>query len=389
MMPHFAMKNNKTKIYIWATASILMIGILLFLYWLFVARFVVSTDDAYVHGNQVRLTPQIPGIVVKVNIDEMELVEEGQILVELDRTDAILLLEKNAHTLAQTVRDVVQMFETTYEIAADLETARAELYKAQVYYLDREALKETGAVSMEDYITAELNFYAAKSNFESIEFALIKAITAVKGTTIDTHPLVLRAADELKTSWVALERCNIRAPQKGIVAQRMVQVGESVAPDTPLLAVVPLDQMWVEANFKETQLKKVRLGQSVKVVSDIYKGDCIYQGEVIGIDAGSGAAFSVLPPQNATGNWIKIVQRIPVRVRLDPLQILEYPLRIGLSMTAKVDLKNQEGSRVPEASGVGPLYQTTVFQDQEKGAEALIQKIIEENTIFPIDGNEE
>jgi membrane fusion protein (multidrug efflux system) len=328
------------------------------------------------------LTPQIPGIVVKIYAEDTTLVEEGQVLIELDPTDQKLIFEKSVNALAQTVRDVSQMFASVYQLAADLDAAKAEAVKAEIYFTDRDALKATGAISVEDYITAELNFFAAKANMASLEFALMKAITAVQGTTVSTHPLVKGAADEVKTQWVALERCKIRAPQTGIIAERMVQVGESVAPDTPLLAVVPLEQMWVEANYKEVQLEGVRLGQPVVMRSDLYGGDCLYRGEVVGIAAGTGAAFSLLPPQNATGNWIKIVQRVPVRVKLNPEQLKAYPLRIGLSMEAKVDIHNQQASRVPLVPCQGPLYETRVFQSQEKGAEALVAQIIEENMFY-------
>lgn len=380
-MPHFA-QNKKFWIYTGVSVFLLLIALIVFCYWLIYGRFYVRTDDAYVQGNQVRLTSQIPGIVTQINTDFTKLVEEGQILIELDPTDNKLNFAKSLSVLAQTIRDVSQMFETTYQLAADLEGARADLFKAEIYYIDRQSLKDTGAISLEDYITAEINFFSARARFESLEFALMKAITAVKGTTVKTHPLVQKAVEDVKTEWVALERCKIRAPATGIVAQRNVQVGSSVSPEDPLLAIVPMDQIWVNGNFKEVQLEKIRLGQPVELVSDTYGKSHVYKGEVIGIEAGTGAAFSVLPPQNATGNWIKIVQRVPVRIKLNQEDLIDYPLRIGLTMNVAIDIRDQSGPRVPTISEMKRSYGTDVFQDQEMGVQAVIDKIIAENLPF-------
>lgn len=375
-------KKKNAKIYIWVTAAILLVAFCIFFYWLLYARFHRSTDDAYVHGNQVKLTPQIPGIVTNIHFDDTELVEEGQVLIELDTTDREIALGLAEAKLADTVRNVVQKFQQVYLLAAQLESAKGELIKTQIFYMDRDALKDTGAISIEDYVAAEMNFVTAKGQFESIEFALMKAISEVKGTTVQTHPLVREAAEAVRDAWVSLERCKIRAPVTGLIAQRHIQVGTSVDPSTALLAIVPLSEIWVNANFKEVHLEKIRIGQPVKVTSDVYGGDVVYRGEVVGLAGGTGAVFSAIPPQNATGNWIKIVQRLPVRVKLHPKELKQYPLRLGLSMHANVDVRDQTGPRVPSVRKDKKLYATTVFEDQEKGADIRIKGIISENIFF-------
>lgn len=386
-----ATKNNhkKYRLIIIFSCVVALAAIIFLFWWLLWARFHVSTDDAYVNGNQVRVTPQISGNVISVNVDDTQLVEQGQIIVELDTTDPQIVFDRGKTVLAETIRNVTQMFEQVYALAASYDTKLTELYKTEIDYLDRKHIVDSGAVSDEDFIHAEADYEAAKSNLNLAKYNLMQAISLVKGTTVKTHPLVEKAKEDLRSLWVNLKRCTIKAPASGLIAQRSVQVGTSVSPSTPLLAIVPLNQMWVDANFKENQLKKIRLGQPAKVTADTYGGSVVFEGTVVGIGGGSGAVFSPLPPQNATGNWIKIVQRVPVRIGIEQEQLKKYPLRLGLSMNVRVDVKDTAGNRVPKKSMVQPLYTTDVFQTQIDGIEEIIGEIIDQNLTVDISLSDE
>lgn len=374
-------KKNKKVIAI-VTLIFVVIGGLIFFWWLFWGRFVVSTEDAYVHGNQVTLTPQIPGIVTQVNVNDTELVNQGQVLIELDQTDRKISLDTAKNDLADTIRNVTTMFENVYALAAQFEMKQAELFSAEVDYLDRKNVVAEGAVSDEDFIHAESNYYSAKAAVELVKYQLMQAISQVQNTKISNHPLVERAKQNVRQAWVNLQRCTLKAPATGIIAQRNVQVGESVNPASPLLAIIPLDQIWVNANFKEDDLESIRIGQPVTLTADMYGHDVQYAGEVIGIGSGTGAVFSALPPQNATGNWIKIVQRVPVRIAVNMEQVRRFPLFLGLSMRVHVDIRDKQGRRVPIKSSVKPLYVTDVFMDQTVGVEEVINEIVEQNLTY-------
>ena len=359
-------------------------------YWVFYGRFHQYTDDAYVDGNNVVLTPQVPGIVVSFSALDADYVVKGRILVELDKTDAKIALDKAVADLGDAVRNVMQMFETAKKYEATVAMRKAEFVKAAQDYDHRKNLVDEGGVSLEDFQHAEA---ALKANFADLiaaEHQWIAAFAQIDNTTVETHPTVEQAKDRIRDTFVFYQRCTIKAPVSGIVAQRTVQVGESVAIGQPLMAIVPLDQMWVTANYKEVQLSKMRVGQPAAVRSDIYGGKVKYHGKVAGIGGGTGSVFSVLPPQNATGNWIKIVQRIPVRIVIDQEQIKQFPLRLGLSMEVTVDISDTEKPFIPSERSDGPLYTTDVFATQEQGAEALIAEVIEANLsqVFMEDMNE-
>ena len=381
--------RKKKRVLIWVTAFFCMIALGIFLWWVIWARFVESTKDSYVHGNQVILTPQVAGIVTAVHVNETDFVQEGQILVNLDETDRKIALESSKSHLAETVRTVTTMFENVYMLAAKLEMCQAELFSAEIDYLDRKQVVTQGAVSDEEYIHAESKFYSAKASVQAIKFQLMQAISMVQNTTVRTHPLIEHAKEGVKQAWVNLQRCTLRAPATGVVAQRRVQVGESVTTTSPLLAVVPLDQMWINANFKETDLSKIRIGQSVTMTADMYGGGVIFHGQVEGINSGSGAVFSPLPAQNATGNWIKIVQRIPVRISINQDQLRRFPLWLGLSMQVHVDIREVQGPRVSAPKKDVPLYVTTVFQDQLQGVESMINEVIEQHSTFDLQISEQ
>ncbi len=348
-------------------------------YWFFYGRFHQYTDDAYVDGNNVVLTPQVPGIVVSFSALDADYVLKGRVLVELDKTDAKIALDKAVADLGQAVRNVMQMFETAKKYEATVVMRKAEFVKAAQDYEHRKNLIDEGGVSLEDFEHAEA---ALKANFADLiaaEHQWIAAFAQIDNTTVETHPIVEQAKDRVRDTFVFYQRCTIKAPVSGIVAQRTVQVGESVDVGQPLMAIVPLDQMWVTANYKEVQLSKMRVGQPAAVRSDIYGGKVKYHGKVAGIGGGTGSVFSVLPPQNATGNWIKIVQRIPVRIVLDQEQVKQFPLRLGLSTEVTVDISDTDKPFIPCERPEGPLYTTEIFSSQEQGAEILIAEVIESN----------
>jgi len=379
MTDKVASNNKRNMIMLWVSSGIILIGIATFLYWLTILRFEQYTDDAYVHGNMIELTPQVPGIVTSVNVDNTDFVEEGQVLIELDKTDYRITYEISMNELGDTVRSVVQMFLRVEELEAELEQKDAELFKAEKDYKNRVNLVGVGGVSREEFEHVEADFVGAQAARKATYLLLQSAYAEVQNTTVKTHPLVKKAADGVKDAYVNLQRCSILAPSNGYVAMRSAQLGEYVELGEPLMAIIPLNELWVDANYKEVQLSKVRIGQSVHLISDIYGGSVVFHGKIIGINPGTGNVFSALPPQNATGNWIKIVQRVPVRVSLDPNQLKKHPLWLGLSMHVTVDIHDTSGPMLAEASRIKPLYQTKIYSQQEEGAIKIIDQIILEN----------
>ncbi len=357
----------------------LVLGAAWLTYWWTWGRFHQYTDDAYVDGNNVVLTPQVSGIVESFSVMNADFVPEGRVLVELDKTDARIALDKAVAELGNAVRDVMKLFEQVKQYEAMIEVKKAEFVKSAQDYEHRKNLIDEGGVSLENYEHAEAALKASFADLIATERQYIAALSLVENTTIDNHPKVDEAKNRVRDAFVFYQRCTIKAPVSGIVAMRTVQVGERVQPGQSLMAIVPLDQMWVNANFKEVQLSKMRVGQPVSITSDMYGGDVVYKGKVAGIGGGTGSVFSVLPPQNATGNWIKIVQRIPVRIILDQQQVEQHPLRLGLSLEVNVDIHDVQLPMLPEIRPDGPLFATDVFATQEEGAEPLIAQVIAEN----------
>ena len=357
----------------------LLLAIAFFLFWLLFLRFIEYTDDAYVEGNQVYITPLHPGFITAIHSDDTYLVKKGQVLIDLDKTDALIALNQANKNLAQVTREVCQMFHQVFVYQAEIEIKKAEYIKTAQDYEHRKNVIEEGGVSVEDF---EHAIAALSSSFYSLlmtELLYEKALSLVQGTSIKTHPLLLEAADQLRNAWVQLYRCKIYSPVEGLVAQRKIQVGMWVDSGQMLMSVIPLDQIWVNANYKETQLKHMRIGQKVRITSDLYGDEVVFHGTIAGLPGAAGNAFSLLPPQNLSGNWIKIVQRLPVRVTLDPNQLKQHPLRIGLSMEAIVDLRDQKGLLVPETNEGSPSYQTPIFEKEELGDEEEIAAILNEN----------
>lgn len=371
--------KHRKPILLGAIFIFLLIALACFLYWLIWLRFEESTDDAYVDGNMVTLTPQISGIVTSINADDTDYVKKNQCIIQLDPTDSSIAFQQNKANLAENLRNVVKMFEKVKELQAEIEVKKADLYIAQVDFENRRNLVDAGGVSKEDYAHSEAHFHAAFADLQRVEHQLTSAIAQIDGTSVTTHPLVEMAKDQLRESWVKLQRCQIRTPVSGLIAQRTIQLGEWVNPAQPLLAIIPPDQMWITANFKEIQLAKMKIGQPVKMRADIYGDDVVYHGTIIGIGGGTGSVFSVLPPQNATGNWIKIVQRVPVRICLNPDELKKHPLRLGLSLEVEVDIHDTNGSVIPAPKPPGSLYETDLFNCQIEGSEEIIREIIRAN----------
>ena len=349
-------------------------------YWTQVLRYRQSTDDAYVGGNVVQITPQISGTVVAIGADDTQFVKAGQPLVRLDPADARVALDQAEAQLARTVRDVRNLYATSSQLAAAAQMRRTALAAAQSDLARRQRLAVTGAVSGEELQHAADAVKTGQAELIAAEQQLAANRARVDGTTLQDHPQVRDAAAAVRNAYLTLERTDLAAPVAGFVARRNVQLGERVSPGTPLMAVVPLDQVWVDANFKEPQLAHMRIGQPVKLTADLYGGRVAYHGTVAGFGAGTGAAFSLLPAQNATGNWIKIVQRVPVRIALDARELAVHPLQIGLSMKADVELRGgATGSRLPQLISQAPGLSTEVFASNDSLADARVQAIIAAN----------
>jgi membrane fusion protein (multidrug efflux system) len=341
-------KRKKILMSIGAVFSVAAIG--WGAYWAAFSRFSEETDNAYVQGNVVQVTPQLAGTVTKIFADDTNLVKAGQPLVALDTADADVAVAQAEAQLAQTVREVRTLYASQAQSGANVSVRQAELARARDDLARRKALAGTGAISGEEIRHAESAVTAAQAALEAAREQLASGKALTEGTSVEKHPNVQRAAARLQEVLLAQSRSTLYAPVSGEVAKRNVQVGQRINPGAPLMAIVPLDQLWVDANFKESQLREMRIGQPVTLTSDVYGSNVKYEGKIVGLAAGTGSAFALLPAQNATGNWIKVVQRVPVRISLDPKQLAEHPLRIGLSMRAEVDLHNQDGKPLGEAT---------------------------------------
>lgn len=314
----------------------LLLGVAAAVYWLFIIKDRQSTDDANVAGNINPVSSQVAGNVVTINYADTQRVMKGDVLVVLDDTDAKIAYRKAQSALAWTVRQIHQLALQDGQYSADADRAAIALNQTQTDFRRQQQLYQKGLIARE---TLEHAGDAVASDKASLAAAvqLYQANKALLlNTTLRHNPQVLQAADTLREAWLALQRTKIRSPVTGYIAGRSVQVGQTVTAGQTLLSVVPQDQMWINANFKETQLNTVKIGQKVNVVIDLYGSSLVFEGAVEGVGMGTGSAFSLLPAQNASGNWIKVIQRVPVRVALDPRQIQQYPLRIGLSATATI-----------------------------------------------------
>jgi membrane fusion protein (multidrug efflux system) len=350
------------------------------LWYYFDGRWYEGTDDAYVSGNIVQITPQIPGTVVSIGADDGDRVKAGQVLIKLDPSNAHVALAEARANLASTVRKVRGLYSTVSGAQADVAARKVAVAKAQADYDRRRDLAKSGAISAEELAHARDELTAAQSALTAATQQYQTSKVLVDDTVVASHPDVQTAAAKLRAAYLDDLRTTIVAPVDGYVAKRSVQLGQRVAPGTPLMAVVPLHEAWIDANFKETQLTHMRIGQPVEIHADVYGGDVTYKGMVESLGVGTGSAFSLLPAQNATGNWIKIVQRVPVRVVFtDPGQLDKHPLRIGLSTDVTVDLHDQQGAMLAPEPPTKPAFSTDVYQKQLAMADGVIAQIIHAN----------
>lgn len=400
--------NPKRKKALTALASVVVVaGLGWAAYEWLVASHYESTDNAYVQGNVIQITPQIGGTVMAILADDTDFVKAGQPLVQLDPADAKVALDQAEANLAQTVRQVRTLYANNGSLASqitlreadaaraqtDIGRAQSEVARANDDLNRRLSLAGNGAVSKEELNHAQTQLANAKTALAAAQAGVAAAQAGVvtareqlasnqtmtEGTTLEQHPSVQAAAAKVREAYLATQRAALPAPVDGYVAKRTVQLGQRVAAGTPMMSIIPLKQVWVDANFKEVQLRSIRLGQPVKLTADVYGNKVEYKGTVAGLGAGTGAAFALLPAQNATGNWIKVVQRVPVRIALDEAQLAANPLRVGLSMDATVDVTNKDGKTLADASSGSAIAQTQVYSALDAGAEAQVRKVIAAN----------
>jgi membrane fusion protein (multidrug efflux system) len=347
-------------------------------YWFFDARYFESTDDGYVNGDVVQVTSEVPGTVLSLDVDDTQLVDAGQPLLKLDPADARIAEENAEADLARAVRQVRGLFAQGKELRAQIEQREQAERTANEDLQRRGTLIADGAISTEELSHARDAVTTTRANVAAAREQLSQTVAQIDGTTIADHPQVLAAAAAVRNAALALHRTELTSPVSGVIAKRSVQVGQRVAAGSPLMAVVPLENVWVDANFKEVQLERMRAGQPVTVRTDLYGHQVTYHGRVAGIAAGSGNAFALLPAQNASGNWIKIVQRVPVRILLDANELKAHPLRIGLSTTVRVDLHNVSGPLMSTAVRNVPLPKQLSAGDDPQ-VDKLIASIIADN----------
>jgi len=389
--------NPKRRTALTAIAvAVLVVGGGYGIYYWMTGRHSESTDNAYVQANVVQITAQAGGTVTAIQADDTDFVKAGQLLVKLDPADARVALDQAEAALAQTVRETRILFANNSTLqaqidarAADVTRAKADLDKAQDDVNRRAPLVQSGAVGKEEFSHATDQLSSVKSAYTAAKSALDAAReqlgsnqTQTEGTSVADHPNVQRAAAKVREAWLEVQRANVLAPVSGTVARRSVQVGQRVQAGVPLMSVVTLDNPWVDANFKEGQLERLRIGQPTTLEADVYGKHVVFHGKVEGLGAGTGAAFSLLPAQNATGNWIKVVQRVPVRISLDPKEITQNPLRVGLSMNVTVDVSDENGRSVsdtPRTTAQGAVSSTTVFDSLSHDADAEVARIVAAN----------
>jgi membrane fusion protein (multidrug efflux system) len=370
--------GKRRRILLLIAAIFICIGVLWGAYWLLVLSKREKTDDAYVNGNRVVISAQVSGTVVAVLADDTQLVTAGQTLVKLDPTDAQTALSRAASALAQTVRQVRQQKATAGQFDSEIEARRLELSRAQTDLAKRRPLIADHAIAGEEVRHAEESVKIAQAALRQAERQSQSAHALVDGTPVESNPSVLQSKDAYRDAWIAVQRNAVVAPVTGYVAERSVQLGQHIQAGEALMTVIPLHSLWVDANFKEVQLRNLRIGQKAEVRSDLYGGSFIFHGHVQGMSAGTGAAFSLLPPQNASGNWIKVVQRVPVRILIDDNDLKKSPLRVGLSATVTVDTTSREGPVLALQASDKPVGDTQVYtQDLDKAnaeADAVVRR---------------
>ncbi len=378
--PNLPPDHHKRNLLLTEAAIVfLLLGIIWLAYWAFYGRFYENTDDAYVNGNLVQIMPQISGQVTSIRADETDLVTKGEWVVSLDKADAVIALQMAEEQLAQTVRQVDQLYQNINQLKANVVVQQDNLERVQEDYKRRSELVVNKVISREELQHAKLTADSAVASLALAQAQLDAQVALVSNSDLYHHPQVLAAATQLRNAYLAWRRTTIYAPETGYIAKRPVQVGEQVTPNTVLMVMVPLNQIWVDANYKESQLKNIRIGQPVEVTADAYGNGIKFKGTVIGLNPGTGSTFDLLPPQNATGNWIKIVQRLPVRIAIDPEQLKKYPLRLGLSVTVNIDSHNRNGATLTQLPQAKIIYQTKDYSTDLQQVNDLINKILQAN----------
>ena len=359
---------------------VILAGVAVWGYHEFYGRWNESTDDAYVNGNVVEITPLVTGTVVSIGADDGDLVHEGQVLINFDPNDAQVGLQSAQANLARTVRQVRGLYSNVDGMKAQVNAQQAEVQKAQDNFNRRKNLAAGGAISQEELSHARDDLTSAQNALANARQQLKTTSALVDDTVVSSHPDVMAAAAQLRQAYLNNSRSTLIAPVTGYVAKRSVQLGQRVQPGTALMAVIPLDQLWIDANFKETQLRDMRIGQPVDIEADLYGSDVKFSGTIDSLGAGTGSAFALLPAQNATGNWIKIVQRVPVRVHINAEELAKHPLRVGLSTQVDVNLRDQSGPVLAQQPPQKASFSTKVYDRQLAEADAMITQLIHDNS---------
>lgn len=378
--PQPAKKKGKRKgLLLLLTLLFVFIAVAYGVYWFLVLRHFEETDDAYVAGNQVQIMAQVSGSVTKVWAENTDFVKKGDVLVTLDATDAQQAFEKAKTTLASSVRQTRQLMINSKQLQANISLRKTSLSQAQTDLARRVPLGNANLIGREELQHAKDAVASAQAQLDVAVQQYNANQAMILDTRLEDQPAVKQAATQVRDAWLALQRTRIVSPMTGYVSRRSVQPGAQISPSSPLMAVVPATGLWVDANFKETQLAHMRIGQPVTVISDIYGDDVEYKGKVVGLDMGTGSAFSLLPAQNATGNWIKVVQRLPVRVELDAQQLAQHPLRIGLSTLVKVDTTHRDGKMLANEVRSTPAYESNAREISLDPVNVLIDGIVKAN----------
>ncbi|WP_414164596.1 multidrug efflux MFS transporter periplasmic adaptor subunit EmrA [Superficieibacter sp. BNK-5] len=372
-------KGKRKRLLLLLTLLFIIIAVAWGIYWFLVLRHFEETDDAYVAGNQVQIMAQVSGSVTKVWADNTDYVQKGDVLVTLDETDAQQAFEKAQTELASSVRQTRQQMINSKQLQANINVQKTALSQAQTDLNRRVPLGSANLIGREELQHARDAVASAQAQLDVAIQQYNANQAMILGTRLEDQPAVKQAATEVRNAWLALQRTKIVSPLTGYVSRRSVQPGAQISPTTPLMAVVPATNLWVDANFKETQLAHMRIGQSVTVISDVYGDDIKYTGKVVGLDMGTGSAFSLLPAQNATGNWIKVVQRLPVRIELDQKQLTDHPLRIGLSTLVTVDTTNRDGQMLANQARKNPAYESNAREISLEPVNKLINDIVQAN----------
>ena len=359
---------------------VILAGVAVWGYHEFYGRWNESTDDAYVNGNVVEITPLVTGTVVSIGADDGDLVHEGQVLINFDPNDAQVGLQSAQANLARTVRQVRGLYSNVDGMKAQVNAQQAEVQKAQDNFNRRKNLAAGGAISQEELSHARDDLTSAQNALANARQQLKTTSALVDDTVVSSHPDVMAAAAQLRQAYLNNSRSTLIAPVTGYVAKRSVQLGQRVQPGTALMAVIPLDQLWIDANFKETQLRDMRIGQPVDIEADLYGSDVKFSGTIDSLGAGTGSAFALLPAQNATGNWIKIVQRVPVRIHINAEELAKHPLRVGLSTQVDVNLRDQSGPVLAQQPPQKASFSTNVYDRQLAEADAMITQLIHDNS---------